>query len=90
MALGEVAEGFDDPQHPFLALLRRELVLLLVDDEVSLLYGALARRLRGEGRLIGSNDLWIGATSLRHQLPLVTADPSHLGRVEGLEVVEYR
>ncbi len=64
--------------------------LLPVDAQVALLWGALTRRLRRTGQLIGSNDLWIAATSLRHGLPLVTADAGHFGRIEGLEVVGYR
>jgi len=90
VALGEVAEGFRDPEHPFLALVRRSHTLLPVDEEVALIYGSLARSLRREGRLIGANDLWIAATTLRHGLPLVTGDRAHFGRVEGLEVLEYR
>lgn len=90
VALGEIAEGFGDPEHPFLTLVRRSHTLLPVDEEVSLAYGALARHLRRDGRLIGTNDLWIAATSLRHGLPLVTADAGHFGRIEGLEVLGYR
>jgi tRNA(fMet)-specific endonuclease VapC len=90
VALGEIAEGFEDPDHPFLEVVRRGHTLLPVDDQVALAYGALARSLRREGRLIGTNDLWIAATSLRHGLPLVTSDAGHFGRIEGLVVVGYR
>lgn len=90
VALGEIAEGFEEPEHPFLVLIRRGHTLLPVDAQVALVWGAMARRLRRTGELIGSNDLWIAATSLRHGLPLVTADAGHFGRIEGLEVVRYR
>lgn len=40
--------------------------------------------------LIGTNDLWIAAASLRHGPGLVTADSEAFSRVEGLEVVPYR
>lgn len=90
VALGEFAEGFDDPDHPVLRLARELHVLLPTDERTALEYGRLARDLRGKGRLIGSDDLWIAAASLRHELPLVTADTAAFGRIRGLEVVGYR
>ncbi|MDT8368898.1 MAG: type II toxin-antitoxin system VapC family toxin [Longimicrobiales bacterium] len=88
--LGEFAEGFDDVDHPVLRAVRELHVLLPVDEATALTYGQLARELRRRGALIGGNDLWIAATSLRHGLPLVTANVSEFRRVEGLEVVAYR
>ena len=90
VALGEFAEGFEDPDHPVLRLARELHVLLPVDERTALEYGRITRELRGEGRLIGSNDLWIAAASLRHELPLATADAAGFGQVEGLELVVYR
>lgn len=69
----------------------RELhVLLAADEETAIEYGRITRRLRSEGRLIGTNDLWIAAASVRHGIPLVTADTQEFARVEGLEVLGYR
>jgi predicted nucleic acid-binding protein len=89
-ALGELAEGFGDEEHPVFLALRRTHRLLDVDEEVALAYGRITRELRSRGALIGTNDLWIAATALRYGLPVVTADVEHFGRVEGLEVVSYR
>lgn len=89
-ALGEFAEGFEDPDHPVLRAVRELHVLLVVDEETALVYGRIARQLRAEGRLIGTNDLWIAAASLRHNIPLVTANTREFGRVDGLEVLGYR
>jgi hypothetical protein len=55
-----------------------------------LLYAGIARDLRARGQLIGANDLWIGASSLRFQLPIVTANEEHFRRIDGLEVLGYR
>lgn len=90
VVLGELAEGFGREDHPVLLALRHGLRVLPVDDGVALAYGTVARELRATGKLIGSNDLWIAATSLRHGLPLVTADVDHFRRVPGLQVVSYR
>jgi predicted nucleic acid-binding protein len=90
VALGEFAEGFEDPDDPVLRVARERHVLLPADEAVAIEYGRLARSLRRQGRLIGANDLWIAATSLRHGLPLVTADVAAFRRVPGLETVAYR
>lgn len=90
VALGEFAEGFDDPDHPVLRMVRELHVLLPVDEGTALAYGRITRELRSDDRSIGSNDLWIAATSLRHRLPLATADAAGFGRVRGLDVVAYR
>lgn len=90
VALGEFAEGFDDPDHPVLRIARELHVLLTVDEATALAYGRVTRSLRDRGELIGSNDLWIAATCLRHDLPLATSNVAHFGRVPGLEVVRYR
>ena len=89
-ALGEFAEGFDDPNHPVLRAVRELHVLLPIDEATALIYGRITRELRRAGTLIGANDLWIAAASLRHGLPLVTADTAGFGRVPGLEVRGYR
>ena len=89
-ALGEFSEGFDDPDHPVLRAVRELHVLLAVDEETAIEYGRITRRLRSEGRLIGTNDLWIAAASIRHGIPLVAANTHDFARVEGLEVLGYR
>lgn len=90
VAMGEFAEGFENPDHPVLRAVREQHVILPVDEATALIYGSLARHLRGEGRLIGSNDLWIAAASLQYELPLATSNVREFGRIAGLEVVAYR
>lgn len=57
--------------------------------EVAWQYGEIYRALKARGRLIGSNDLWIAATALTHNLPLVTNDVDEFDRVQGLTVLPY-
>ncbi len=90
VALGEFAEGFEDADHPVLRVVRDLHVILPIDEETALAYGRLTRHLRGRGELLGANDLWIAASSLRHGLPLVTADAAGFRRVPELELVAYR
>jgi len=61
-----------------------------VDEQTGLLYAGVVRDLRSRGMLIGANDLWIGAASLRFRLPLVTANVEHFRRIDGLEVLGYQ
>ena len=89
-ALGEFAEGFADPEDPLLRTVRKQHHLLPIDTRTALAYGRIARTLRREGRLIGTNDLWIAAASVRYGLPLVTANAAQFRRVTGLDVVTYR
>ena len=52
-------------------------------------YGEIYRHLKAAGRLIGTNDLWIGATALVHAMPLVTNNLRDFQRIPGLEVRSY-
>ena len=90
VALGEFAEGFPSAEHPTVRAMREHHNVLPIDVETALIYAGITRELRGQGRLIGTNDLWIAATSLRRQLPVVTANAEHFERVEGLQVLTYR
>jgi predicted nucleic acid-binding protein len=57
--------------------------------DVSWQYGRAFRHLRHNGRLIGTNDLWIAATGLAYQMPVVTRNVEHFRRVPDLEVEPY-
>ena len=63
--------------------------MLLPDAEVAWRFGQTFRYLRDNGRLIGSNDMWIAATALAHGLPVVTRNVAHFRRVPDLEVLSY-
>ena len=63
--------------------------LLSPDLAAAWAYGQTYRYLKHNGLLIGTNDLWIAATAVTHDLPLVTRNTDHFGRVPGLKVVGY-
>jgi len=52
-------------------------------------YGRAFRYLQANGLLIGANDLWIAATAIVHEMPLVTRNDRHFQRVPGLRVMSY-
>jgi tRNA(fMet)-specific endonuclease VapC len=57
--------------------------------EVAWTFGRAFRQLQGEGTLIGANDLWIAATALANDVPIVTRNERDFSRVEGLKVFAY-
>jgi len=86
---GELAAGRDaagrEAWEEFLAPFH----LLSCTPEVCWRYGEAYRYLRENGRLIGTNDLWIAATAVAFAMPLVTRNERHFRRVPGLQVLAY-
>lgn len=89
VACGEFTEGFENPKEPACLSLLSTFEIVPVDAVVAACYAVHARRLRAQGRLIGTNDLWIAATALVQACPLVTRDIEHFARVEGLQLRSY-
>lgn len=90
IALGEFAEGFERPEHPVVVAIREGHTLVPVDQQTAFVYARVARELRRRGELIGTNDLWIGCTSLRLGIPIVTANVADFRPIDGLGIVQYR
>jgi tRNA(fMet)-specific endonuclease VapC len=57
--------------------------------DVSWQYGEIYRALAARGHLIGTNDIWIAATALVHDMGVVTNNVDEFSRVPGLAVVSY-
>ena len=74
IALGEFAAGFADERDQKFVETVRHFAILGVDDSVAMVYRKLFRTLQLAGQLIGANDLWIAATAIHHELPLVTSN----------------
>lgn len=86
---GEIAEGLGDERRDAFEELIRPCEVLDVTVAIAWRYGALSRDLRQRGAPIGDNDVWIAATALVHELPLVSRDASHFARNPGLRVLAY-
>lgn len=87
--LGELAAGHSFSRRETLESFVAPFRVLELDAEVCWRYGELFRFLKKNGLLIESNDMWIAATALAHDLPVVTRNVRHYQRVPGLEVVSY-
>jgi tRNA(fMet)-specific endonuclease VapC len=57
--------------------------LLVCDDVTALHYGSIKFALRLKGTPIPDNDIWIAATTMQADLPLVSRD-EHFRHVEGI------
>jgi tRNA(fMet)-specific endonuclease VapC len=89
ISAAEFAEGFGLGQEQDCWHCLRRFTLLGIDGDIAWRAGQISRQLRAGGQTIGDNDLWIGATALRHNLGLVTANGQHFQRIGGLNLVEY-
>jgi tRNA(fMet)-specific endonuclease VapC len=58
-----------------------------VSEPVARIFGEQRAKLRRQNLLIGDIDLLIAATCLHHNLTLLTTNPRHFERVEGLLIV---
>ena len=62
---------------------------LWVSDQTLERYATAYAALVEERTMIGPNDLWIAASALEHDRPLLTRNAGELRRVRGLEVIDY-
>jgi tRNA(fMet)-specific endonuclease VapC len=93
--LGELLYGFacGNRKDENIVLLQRFLKHPLVsttgqDMEVCEVYSRIGKQLREQGTPIPSNDHWIAATALRHNLTLVTRD-RHFSYLPGLALLSW-
>ena len=86
---GELASGVAPEERSRWEGLIGSFGMLHIDLDVCWAYGRAYRYLADNGLLIDSNDLWIAATAVTNDLPLVTRNQRHFARVPGLRVVSY-
>lgn len=89
VALGELQYGAVASHKPQENRARiRELLtwakMLVCDDVTALYYGRIKASLRLKGRFIPDNDIWIAATAMQADLPLVSRD-EHFRNVDNLD-----
>lgn len=61
-------------------------LVLPSDAQTCRYWGEIRARGRFQGKTVAPQDAWIAATALRHQLPLVTHNPSDFRDIHGLSV----
>jgi len=90
VVISEYCEGFQDDElwkaMPFLSAFE----CVSVDFQVALKVSRIRRTLRKSGNLLPDNDLFIAACALEKGSSLVTENPDHFRRIEGLDLIGYR
>lgn len=96
VVLGELRYGFaaggkrsenEANLREFLAM--PQVRLLSIDEETTLYYASVNADLRERGMPIPTNDMWIAAQALQHNLTLDSRD-EHFRRVPGLRLVDNK
>lgn len=95
VSMGELYEGVyraSDPpgSESALRMILSDIDIVPIDDEVCRIYGQQSgrlRALRAANALPGNNDIWIGATAIRHGLTLLTNNRRHFEGMEGLKLI---
>lgn len=59
------------------------------EKEDAFYYGKVRAELKRQGKMIGANDLLIGAMSLRRDMILVTHNKKEFSRIEGLMIEDW-
>lgn len=86
---GELAAGMSMKDRAIWEEFLRPFYILPWNLDVSWHYGNLYGYLSENGMLIGGNDLWIAATALAYEMPVVTRNVRHFQRVPNLTLVPY-
>ncbi len=86
---GELAAGVAGAHRDRCEAFVAPFYLLPHTPDVSWEFGRALRHLRQTGETIGTNDLWIAATALAYEMPVVTANVARFRRVPHLEVEAY-
>ncbi len=60
--------------------------ILLPSEKTARNYADIYLWLRNSGKPVGTNDIWIAAACLEHELPLLTLD-SHFQQIKGLDLI---
>lgn len=88
---GEIYEGIyfgTDPKKHEQSLLvfLRGVVVLPLNKRIMKQFAGIRGHLRSSGQLIGHLDILIAATSITHNLTLVTGNKRHFARIPGLTI----
>lgn len=85
----EFAEGYTEAQEEECRLFLHRFRLIIPDLAVAWRTSRIARHLRNSGAPIADHDLWIAATAIHFDLPLVTRNTRHFRRIPDLKVASY-
>jgi predicted nucleic acid-binding protein len=86
---GEFASGHAQSQERAMRAFLHQFRVLHSSPDIVWTYSRIYRDLKSRGQLVGTNDLWIAATALVHDEPLVTRNTADFRRIPDLTVLSY-
>ncbi len=89
ITVAELAEGYQPGQEQACWRSISRYAILNLSRDVAWQAGQISRHLRSIGQGIGDNDIWIAATALHNNMPLVTRNLKHFQRIRGLALMAY-
>jgi len=87
LRFGAIAAGWGDRRRQQLEDAIAQTAVLPADDAVTLLWAQVKAARERVGRPIQSEDCWVAATALRHDIPLVTHNARHYHDIQGLKLI---
>jgi tRNA(fMet)-specific endonuclease VapC len=85
----EFAEGYPAEKDDACRLFLSRFSLILPDSAIAWRASRISPKLRESGSTIGDHHVWIAATAIERDLPLVTRNPRHFPRIPDLKILGY-
>ena len=89
LRFGAICAGWGDSRRQKLEESIRHYVMLPPDSEVTERWAAVKAARDRIGRPIGSEDCWIAAIALRHDIPLATHNGKDYENISGLKLITH-
>jgi len=89
LRFGAIAAGWGQRRRGQLEGAIARAVVLPADDSVTLWWAQVKAARQRVGRLISSEDCWVAAAALRHDLPLLTHNATDYLDIPGLKLVSH-
>jgi tRNA(fMet)-specific endonuclease VapC len=89
LRFGAIAAGWGERRRQELEDAIARAVVLPADDSVTLCWAQVKAARQHVGRPISSEDCWVAATALRHDLPLLTHNATDYRDIPGLKLVTH-
>jgi len=85
----EFAEGYGEEREDACRLFLSRFPLIVPDHSIAWQASRISRSLRASGAPIGDHDVWVAATAMNREIPLVTRNTRHFQRIPGLRLLSY-
>jgi tRNA(fMet)-specific endonuclease VapC len=89
LRFGAITAGWGERRRQELEDAIARALVLTADDSVTLFWAQVKAARQRIGRPISSEDCWVAATALRHDLPLLTHNATDYHDIPGLKLVTH-